>query len=411
MSDSAPGAPVDGDSPARDANPGAAPLVALVLMGGGARSAYQVGVLKALVELIPGKRNPFPVIVGTSAGAVLAAVLAANVGRWRRAVVALDDVWANFRIAQVFYVDTVHMLRAGAHWLLSLISGGLLLPPPKSLFDNAPLRRLLRETINWAGIGRNVAGGHLRAVALCATGYTGANSVAYFQAAPGVQEWARAGRIGRQSHLRLDHLLASSAIPFLFPPVKLDGEYFGDGAMRQQAPLSPAIHLGASRLLVIAVRTAHTAGVLPTGALRAPTSGQIFGYMLDTLFSDQIHADLERTERLNTLVRELPRAVPGLRRIDTLMLAPSEDPRVLALRHLHELPGALRALLRLLGARGTAGGQLASYLLFESGYTRALIELGYRDAMAERARLVPFVCGHPLGDVQPSGEEQRAEAE
>jgi NTE family protein len=389
----------------------AAPIVGLMLTGGGARSAYQVGVLKALVELIPGKRNPFPVIVGTSAGAVLAAVLAANVGRWRRAVVALDDVWANFRVEQVFRVDTPHMLRAGAHWLFSLLSGGLLAPPPKSLFDNTPLRQLLADTVNWAGIGRNVAGGHLRAVALCATGYTSAQSVAHFQAAPDVQEWARTGRIGRRAPLTLDHLMASTAIPFLFPPVRLGSEYFGDGAMRQQSPLSPAIHLGASRLLVIGVRKAHTAGLLPAAAAsRLPTAGQIFGFMLDTLFSDQVYSDLEQIQHMNMLAQEVPGSVPDLKRIETALLAPSEDPRLIALRYLHELPRALRALMRVVGARGSAGSQLASYLLFQSGYTRALIDLGYRDAMADRERLVAFVTGRALPQAQPSGEKQGAEA-
>jgi NTE family protein len=368
-----------------------------VLTGGGARSAYQVGVLRALAELFPRARNPFAVIVGTSAGAVAASVLAAEAHHWRRAVAGLEDVWANFRAAQVFHVDTTHMLRSGCHWALSLLSSGLVLSPPKSMLDNAPLRRLLAANIDWSGIRKSISRGHLRAVALCATSYVTGQSVAFYDGRESIQEWARAQRVGRRTELTLDHLMASVAIPLLFPPMELGSEHFGDGAMRQLNPLSPAIHLGAERLLILGVRARRESGVAVSELPASPPSpGQIFGYMLDTLFTDQIYGDLEQVERINQLVHAAPEEARGLRRVETLMLAPSVDPREVAARHIGEMPRGLRSLLRVVGARDLAGSQLASYLMFEAGYTRELIEMGYRDAMEARTALHAFVTGEHL---------------
>jgi NTE family protein len=370
------------------------PTIGLVLTGGGARSAYQVGVLLALAELLPRARNPFQVIVGTSAGAVAASVLAAEAHRWRRAVAGLERVWANFRSEQVFHVDSPHMLRAGAHWVLALMSGGLVLAPPKSMLDNSPLRALLERHVDCAGVRRSIARGHLRAFALCATSYASGQSVAFFDGIDSIHDWSRSQRIGRRCEFTLDHLMASAAIPLLFPPMKIGEEYFGDGAMRQLNPLSPAIHLGADRLLIIGVRARRAAGVTVSRVQSSmPTPGEIFGYMLDTLFTDQIYGDLEQLERINTLVESAPDATRGERHVETLMLAPSVDPRELAARHLAEIPRGLRALLRVIGGRDPSSSQLASYLIFEAGYTRALIELGYRDAMEARSALIAFMTG------------------
>lgn len=370
--------------------PAAAPRVALVLPGGGARAAYQVGVLKALQALSPAPGPvPFRIISGTSAGAIVGCVVAAHAAHFRHGVVTLERFWRNFRVEQVFRADTASMLRGGLHWLLALVSGGWLARPPRSVLDNRPLRELLARQVDFARIRRALQHGHLDALAIAASPYHHPESIAFYAAGgahgPLLRPWPQ----GVPAELGLDHLMASAAVPFLFPPVRMDGEYFGDGAMRQVAPLSAAINLGADRLLVVGVHppTARRRYVPGESAAREPSFGQIFGFMLDTLFMDAVQVDLERLHRDNLLIDAAGGAVAGMRRIEALHIAPSEDFGEIAERHAADMPRALRALLRTMGAANPGGRMLLSYLLFDGAYARELIALGYADAMRRRDEL------------------------
>jgi NTE family protein len=362
----------------------AVPQLGLVLTGGGARSAYQVGVLKGIAELLRrGSACPFPIITGTSAGAVSAIALASDAAHFRRSVYAIERVWRDFRVHQVFKSDALSMLKSGLHWFMAFVTGGWLVQPPHSLFDNAPLWDLLRVHLDFDGIPRSVYKEHLHAIGICATCYADADSVTFYAAAAAVQPWARVFRKGMRAPLTLHHLMASLAIPFLFRPVLLQDAYYGDGAMRQTSPLSPAIHLGASRLLIIGVNDPLPTGAEPKPPAIEPTFGQMFGFMLDSLFMDQLHADLERINRYNESV--------GMRHIEALVLTPSRDVNEIARRHVRELPLALRALLRALGAQSSPTSLLLSYLLFERGFTRELIDMGYHDARARAAEIREFL--------------------
>jgi NTE family protein len=369
---------------------------ALILTGGGARAAYQAGVLLAVRELLPDPTvNPFPIICGTSAGAINAATLACHADNFRGAVETLVDVWRNMRAGHVYRADPIGILGSGARWLGALMVGWVVKRSPRSLLDNEPLRYLLAGKLDFSNIDRSIANGALYAVSLTASGYTSGHSVSFFQARAEVDTWQRTHRFGSRTQLTINHLMASSAIPFVFPAVKLHREYFGDGSMRQLAPISPAIHLGAEKILIIGAGR-MTDKVERQRSDRYPTLAQIAGHALSSIFLDGLAVDVERMQRINHTLSIIPDDVKAnsgmaLRPVKSLVISPSERLDFLAARHARALPWAVRLLLRGIGAMNRQGGALTSYLLFEQPYTRALIDLGYKDTMARREEVKKFL--------------------
>ena len=377
-----------------------APVTGLILSGGGARAAYQVGVLSAIADLLPDPAsNPFPVIVGTSAGAINAVGLACGALHFSEAVRRLTAVWQGFHCHQVYRTDWPGVLRQAGrfvgHSLFGL--GG---DAPVALLDNSPLRELLARELDFTGIHAAVARRKLRAVAVSAFGYDSGQSVSFYQGRATIDPWFRHRRVGVPTRLNLEHLMASTAIPLIFPPVKVNREYFGDGAVRQLAPISPVLHLGATRVLVVGVSGNPQGGelqpeVVRSKSTRSPSLAQISGHMLNSTFIDSLEGDIELLERLNHMSRLVPSGLHprglGLKPVEVLVIAPSQPLDQIAARHRHELPKSLRLLLRGPGATKASGAGVLSYLLFESGYCSELIELGYQDAMAQKTALINFL--------------------
>ena len=372
----------------------------LILTGGGARAAYQVGVLKAVRELLPmPDKNPFSILCGTSAGAINAATLAVFANNFDAAVGNLLEVWENFRVRHVYRSDPLSIARVGARWLaaLTLISR----TSPVSLLDNSPLAEMLARNLDFGRIQENIDNGCLYAVSITCSGYSSGQSVSFYQGGPDTEAWERTQRIGAAMPLRVEHLMASAALPFIFPAVKINREYFGDGSMRQIAPISPALHLGADRVLVISTG-GQVASVEPPRVRGTfyPSVAQIAGHALNSIFLDSLNVDIEILQRINRTISLIPadnlkQAGLPLRQIKVLVISPSQPIERMVVRHASELPWTVRFLLRGIGAMNRNGSNLASYLLFEQGYCRALIELGYQDTMARRGEVLEFLNGRP----------------
>jgi NTE family protein len=377
----------------------------LILSGGGARAAYQVGVLKAVAQILPeGSRNPFPIICGTSAGAINAVMLAAHEGSFKSAIEELEEVWGNVDPGHIYRYGWLEMTRGMGRFAQSLFNQGVGRKRPIALLDNSPLRELIRNTVRFKKIDRAIARGDIEAVGVTAMGYTSGQSVCFFQGRPGMEGWQRHRRVGRRTLLNADHLMASSAIPSLFPTTKIEHEYFGDGALRQLAPISPALHLGADRVFVIGVsgNRERLQQTKPRPSRHSPSMAQVIGHMFNSAFVDSLEADIENLERMNSLLALIPearRAEHGitLRPIESLVISPSEQLDMIAGRKIRYLPASLRFFLRNTGATTSGGGATAaSYLLFAKPFIDDLIALGYKDTMWERAAIEGFL----LSDVE-----------
>jgi NTE family protein len=372
------------------------PRAGLVLTGGGARAAYQVGVVKAVRDVLGNPvKNPFPILCGTSAGAVNAATLAVFADDFTRAVANLLEVWENMQCAHVYRTDFPSILGSGARWLaaMMLLSRG----SPVSLLDNTPLKEMLEKSMPFERIQQHIDAGALYAVCVTASGYTSGQSVSFFQGGSGLEGWERNQRIGAAVMLKIEYLLASAALPFIFPAVKVHREYFGDGSMRQIAPVSPALHLGADRVLIVGTGRQNAEQSRARSNVY-PSLAQVAGHALNSIFLDSLAVDIERLERINRTVQLIPRekledSNVMLRPVKVLFITPSQPIERIAARFVHELPLSVRFILRPTGALSRAGSNLASYLLFEESFCRALIDLGYQDTMARETEVKEFFTG------------------
>lgn len=364
--------------------------IGLVLQGGGARGAYQVGVLKAVAEITGRRRSPFQIVCGASVGAINAAPLAAASSNFQRGTQRLETLWRSLKSEAVYETNAPAILATGFRWFWALMFGRA--GAPSALLDNAPLARLLEREFDRRQVARAIRAGTLHALCITAASFSYGRAVTFFDGADTIDEWRRERRWGVRAEIGAQHLVASSSLPFIFAPVKLNDQYFGDGSLRLTAPLSPAIRAGADRLFVIAARD-DLPDADEVANAPEPSFGEMAGHALDILFNDNLDADHERLTRVNhtvSLLTDEARAKTRLREIDTLRLSPSKDLRDFAVRYANEMPRFIRLLMRSIGSWGS-DGRLISYLLFEPGYISALIDLGYADTMARGDEVKQFL--------------------
>jgi NTE family protein len=377
--------------------------IGLVLTGGGARAAYQAGVLKGIAEILgnhAGITAPFNILVGTSAGAINSSLLAAKAKNFQKSVDHLCQLWSELRTEQVVRSDFASLSALGIRWIRDLSLGGILGQSRSTyLLDAQPLWGFLAERIDFNAIKTNLSEGILRGLAVSATNYNSGTAVTFFDGAPEIQPWVRNFRLGQRTELTLKHVLASAAIPIFFQPVRLYESYYGDGCVRMTTPLSPAIHLGADRILAIGIRHQRpedmTLELNQHGMMSQISLVDIAGVMLNAAFLDALDADIERMRRINITVSLLSEKARDqhpykLRRIPLLALRPSQDLGTLASEQFERFPGMLRYLLKGIGASTAKGWDVLSYLAFDEAYTQRLIELGQADALAQHDEIEQF---------------------
>ncbi|MDH5759085.1 MAG: patatin-like phospholipase family protein [Gemmatimonadota bacterium] len=371
----------------------------LVMGGGGARAAYQVGFLRCLAQQFPDLEIPY--ITGVSAGAINAALLASHHGSFLQAVDELTQLWSRLTVKDVFRADGMSLAGNVFRWMFQLASGGVRrVPRVRGLVDTSPLRDYLTETLHavdgeLTGIQYNLDRGRLKAVALSTSSYTTGQSVTWIQG-NGIHEWERPLRRARRAVLTVEHIMASAALPLFFPAVQLENGWYGDGGIRLTAPLSPALHLGARRVLAISTRYARTDAEADRPSVEGyPPPAQVVGVLMNSIFLDLLDHDALRLERLNQLIGKLGEEDRlGLKPVDLLILRPSVDLGQLAGEYEPQLPRAFRFLTRGLGTQQTRSPDFISLVLFQPDYLRALIEIGERDAKARRDEVADFLNGY-----------------
>lgn len=373
--------------------------IAILLPGGGARAAYQVGALRAVAHIIGRDyAQPFRIICGTSAGAINAATLAIHAENFRLGVARLLDWWDTLDVSMVYRADMASIAMHGMRWFASVLIGSGGPKRAASMLDNAPLRELLKRQLELDRVDAHVRSGALRALAINATSYTTGHAVSFYQGSSAIAPWRRTRRRGEPATITSEHLLASTAIPFIFPAARVGDDFFADGSVRQIAPLSPALHLGARRVVVVAVGqfTGQKRPTNPDSRPRYPSFAQVAGHALSSIFLDNLGADVERLRRLNQVLHLVPEARlrlhPEVAHIGALVLSPSSDLGAMAVPHAPSLPMGVRYLLHGLGSTEGSGASLLSYLLFVRSYTRALLDLGYRDTMARGDEIEAFLA-------------------
>lgn len=374
--------------------------IGLILSGGGARAAYQVGVLKAIHKILPKDApNPYDIIAGTSAGAINGVALASFAENHRIGIRHLERIWTGFSPDQIYRTDFKGVVRALARLTRTTLIGRKYKHDRVSLLDNSPLRKLLSEVIQFDNIQKAIDNGALHAMSVTGSGLESGESVSFFQGHYSITNWQRHRRIGYRSRVGIDHLMASSAIPMIFPSVKINHEYYADGAVRQLAPISPALHLGAEKILVIGVSGAAHKRKEHINITGYPTPAKVMGHMLNAAFLDSMETDVERLQRINRTVNMIPENVRNkhgmeLKPIELLEISPSASLDEIAGRHAHELPRAIRLFLGGSGNTSRNGSGILSYLLFSSGFCKELIALGYKDGMARKEEIEEFFADH-----------------
>jgi NTE family protein len=367
--------------------------LALVLSGGGARAAYQVGVLRAIAERFPDLQ--IQILTGVSAGALNMLYLASHPGPFRQAVEGLGKAWLQLTPRRVYAVRPLDLGRAAVRWIVNMVlRRGPPQPSLHGLMDVSPLRGFLAAAMNVDGVQRNIDGGRLRAAALSATRYDTGETITFVQAAPDVPVWERYMRIAVRTRIDVRHLMASASIPLVFPAVKLDDGFYGDGSVRQTAPLAPAIHLGATRIIGVAMRARTTPAPRAAPTDQYPVAAEVFGLLLHSVFLDTLDADAERLERINALLSALPDPTVGpgdMRPVDLLLLRPSRDLGDLVRDRAVRLPRMVQLLVSSIGGERTRSSDLLSYLMFQPEYIGVLMELGYDDTRKRMPEVEAFL--------------------